>query len=170
MLKLMGNFTLKIFVYLNLCGMQRDGSPQASVYSMLGRRCKHDVLSPNTQVKGYSITVLSPNTQVKGYSKTSTAQGGIQTWATQFNGKLLYHVGVNACVYTLYISLQHIPQLIWFGTESTWKYSVLRAHVAYQMLKGAETSENSVPTKIWKHNSMIFPWFFMINNVISMTI
>ena len=27
-----------------------------------------------------------------------------------------------------------------------------------------------VPTEIQKHNSMIFPWFSMISNVISMTI
>ena len=48
--------------------------------------CKHDVLSLNTHVRGYS--------------KTSTAQGGIQTWATRSKDKLIYHVGEKACVYS----------------------------------------------------------------------
>ena len=32
------------------------------------------------------------------------------------------------------------------------------------------TAIDRVPTEIQKHNSIIFPWFSMINNVIAMTI
>ena len=98
--------------------------------------CKHDVLSLNTHVRGYS--------------KTSTAQGGIQTWTTRSKDKLIYHVGEKACVYSypynIFPCLYDLPANL-----------LVLAHVAYQMLQGAETSENSVPTKIRKHNSMIFP-------------
>ena len=42
--------------------------------------------------------------------------------------------------------------------------------VRHFLYKVPETGDYRVPTEIQKHNSMIFPGFPMISNVISMTI
>ena len=62
------------------------------------------------------------------------------------------------------------PDIQHFFENRKRKVFEVLEHLPYSIIIISETLELRVPNEIQKHNSMIFPWFSMINIGISMTI